>query len=83
MLMLIYILISQINFDTCRYFSDIYIYIYIYVTEISTSIGCIWEVWEKYEKYLICLESNELTMFQVTSFWNICCFIFYFMTLIY
>jgi hypothetical protein len=43
MLMLIYILISQIYFDTCRYFSDIYIYIYIYiyVTEISTSIGCI------------------------------------------
>jgi len=75
MLMLIYIYIFSLDCKNS----------WTYVTEISTSIGCIynsvlqvWEVWEKYEKYLICLKSNELTMFQVTSFWNICCSIFNF-----
>jgi len=45
MLMLIYILISQINFDTCRYFSDIYIYIYMSLKYLQ-----VLDAYEKFEK---------------------------------
>ena len=43
MLMLIYILISQINFDTCRYFSDIYIYMSLKYLQVL-------DAYEKFEK---------------------------------